>query len=199
MSVTPLASGGTMTSSITVGGRSMPSMRGIEKPHTSASIAATLCPRSASATARLVVTDDLPTPPLPDAIASTRVRESMNGLGAVLVPVVVGVRAATVEALRERGALLVGHDREVDVDVPDAGEGADRVRDPLGDLGPQRAAGDRQRDRDPHAPAVDDDPPHHVEIDDRLVDLGVLDRAQGLDHLGLGGHRGGSGGFPLPA
>ena len=44
----------------------MPSMRGIEKPHTSASTAATRCPRSASATERLVVTDDLPTPPLPD-------------------------------------------------------------------------------------------------------------------------------------
>ena len=57
----------------------MPSMRGIEKPQTSASTAATLCPRCASATARFVVTDDLPTPPLPDAIASTRVRESVNG------------------------------------------------------------------------------------------------------------------------
>ena len=42
---TPLASGGTITSSMTVGGRSMPSMRGIEKPHTSASTAATAWPR----------------------------------------------------------------------------------------------------------------------------------------------------------
>ncbi len=54
-------------------------MRGIEKPQTSASTAATRCPRSASATDRLVVTDDFPTPPLPDEIASTRVRESVNG------------------------------------------------------------------------------------------------------------------------
>ena len=59
----------------------MPSMRGIEKPHTSASTAATAWPRAASATARLVVTDDLPTPPLPDDTAITRVRESVNGLG----------------------------------------------------------------------------------------------------------------------
>jgi D-amino-acid dehydrogenase len=81
VAVTPFASGGTITSLMTVGGRSMPSMRGIEKPHTSASIAATRFPRWASATARLVVTDDLPTPPLPDAIASTPVFESMNGLG----------------------------------------------------------------------------------------------------------------------
>ena len=47
----------------------MPSMRGIEKPQTSASTTATLWPRWASATARFVVTDDLPTPPLPDAIS----------------------------------------------------------------------------------------------------------------------------------
>ena len=105
MSVTPLASGGTITSSITVGGRSMPSMRGIEKPHTSASTAATAEPRCASATARLVVTDDLPTPPLPDAIASTRVFESSERVGAVLVPrppsrVVVRVAAAAVEPRR---------------------------------------------------------------------------------------------------
>ena len=57
----------------------MPSIRGIEKPHTSASTAATRCPAAASAIERFVVTDDLPTPPLPDAIASTRVRVSVNG------------------------------------------------------------------------------------------------------------------------
>ena len=74
----------------------------------------------------------------------------------------------------------------------------DRVGDPLGDLGPQRAAGDGQRDRDADAIAVDRDAPHHVEIDDRLVDLGVLDGPQRVENLGLGGHLGGSGEFPLP-
>ena len=48
-------------------------MRGIEKPHTSASTTATSLPRRARATARLVVTEDLPTPPLPEATSSTRV------------------------------------------------------------------------------------------------------------------------------
>ena len=124
ISVTPLASGGTMTSSITVGGRSMPSMRGIEKPHTSASTAATLWPRCASATARLVVTDDLPTPPLPDAIARTRVRESVNGLA---VRASVDLDAAA-ELLRERLPLLVGHDREIDVDARDPGQRRRRRR-----------------------------------------------------------------------
>ncbi len=57
----------------------MPSIRGMEKPHTSASTAATRWPRSASAIERLVVTDDFPTPPLPEATAMTRVRESVNG------------------------------------------------------------------------------------------------------------------------
>ena len=66
---------------MTSGGFEMPSMRGIEKPHTSASTAATEWPRWASAIARFVVTDDLPTPPLPDAIARMRVFEFVNGFG----------------------------------------------------------------------------------------------------------------------
>ena len=41
-SFTPWAAGGTIRVSITTGGRSMPSIRGIEKPHTSASTAATV-------------------------------------------------------------------------------------------------------------------------------------------------------------
>ena len=78
----PAPMGGTSIESMTAGGCSTPSMRGIEKPHTSASITATFLPRWASATARLVVTDDLPTPPLPDAMSSTRVvlAGSANGM-----------------------------------------------------------------------------------------------------------------------
>src|ERR1044071_8806154 len=80
ISFTPYDVGGTITSPITPGLRSTPNIRGIEKPQTSASIAATRRPRLANATARLVVTDDFPTPPLPDDTASTRVRESVKGL-----------------------------------------------------------------------------------------------------------------------
>ncbi len=93
------------------------------------------------------MTDDLPTPPLPDAIASTRVRESVNGLGRCSwppVPASVVRVPAAVQPGRERGALLVGHDGEVDVDVRDAGERGDRIGDPLGDLAAQRAPGDRR-------------------------------------------------------
>ncbi len=45
----------------------------MEKPHTSASTTATLWPRWARAMERLAVSDDLPTPPLPEAMSSTRV------------------------------------------------------------------------------------------------------------------------------
>ena len=52
---------------------STPSMRGTLKPQMSASSTPTVRPRAASAAARFTVTDDLPTPPLPLAIARTRV------------------------------------------------------------------------------------------------------------------------------
>ncbi len=52
---------------------SIPSRRGTEKPQMSASRIPTTSPRAASATARFTVTDDLPTPPFPEAMASTRV------------------------------------------------------------------------------------------------------------------------------
>ena len=170
----------------------MPSMRGIEKPHTSASTAATLWPRCASATARFVVTDDLPTPPLPDAIASTRVCESVNGLGRCSWPSspCVGVTAA-VELLRPsaaRSSSVMTVRSTSTRSTP--GERDDRVGDPLGDLGPERAAGDRQRDRDPDPVAVDLDAPHHVEIDDRRWISGSSTGPEGVEHLGLGGHCG---------
>ena len=144
-----------------------------------------LVPAPASATARFVVTDDLPTPPLPDDDREHAGVGVEEGVGAVLLTVR-PVRVAALQLLRERGALLVGHHREVDVDVPDARQGHDRVGDPAGDLGPQRAAGDGQRDRDLDRAAVDPDAPDHVQLDDRAVDLGVLDGAQGLEHLSLG-------------
>ena len=50
--------------------------------HHHASTTATEWPRCARAIDRLVVTDDLPTPPLPEAISSTRVFDdgSANGI-----------------------------------------------------------------------------------------------------------------------
>jgi len=56
---------------------SIPSMRGTEKPQMSASMRPTLKPRMARAAAIFTVTEDLPTPPLPEAMASTRVVAGM--------------------------------------------------------------------------------------------------------------------------
>ena len=78
---TPLASGGTIISSMTTGGRSTPNMRGIEKPHTSASTTPTDLPRLDRAMARLVVTELFPTPPLPEAMSSTRVLDPASAKG----------------------------------------------------------------------------------------------------------------------
>ena len=61
---------------------SMPSIRGTEKPAMSASSRPTMKPRVARAAARLTVTDDLPTPPLPDEMATTLVRPGMSVSGA---------------------------------------------------------------------------------------------------------------------
>ena len=80
----PWASGGMMSrSSTTVGFSRTPSIRGIEKPQTSASRRPTVWPRLASIAARLTVVVDLPTPPLPLPMARTVVEESGPAIGAM--------------------------------------------------------------------------------------------------------------------
>ncbi len=66
MTLTLWATGGRIMSFTCVGLEpAMPSRPGIEKPKTSASTMPTRRPRAASATPRLAVSVDLPTPPLP--------------------------------------------------------------------------------------------------------------------------------------
>ena len=60
----------------------IPSMRGIEKPQMSASSTPTVLPTLASAAAKLTVTELLPTPPLPLAIAKMRVLRGICVSGA---------------------------------------------------------------------------------------------------------------------
>ena len=52
-----------------------PSILGMEKPQMSPSTMPTRCPPRRNETARFELTDDLPTPPLPEEIASTLVGE----------------------------------------------------------------------------------------------------------------------------
>ena len=63
---------------------SRPSSRGIENPQMSASRIPTCWPCRARATARLAVTDDLPTPPFPEEIPSTRALEGRLVAGAAV-------------------------------------------------------------------------------------------------------------------
>ena len=157
----------------------------------SASTTPTEWPRAARATARLVVTDDLPTPPLPDEISSGRVFEPgwLNGTGRpVAWPCGCPCACASTVALQPDAqllALVVGHHREVELDARDArraGAAAASTRDC--DLVAQRAAGDGEGDEHRHG-AVG--PPFgaadHAEVDDRAVQLGVLDRPQRVDEL----------------
>ncbi|CNU89097.1 Uncharacterised protein [Mycobacterium tuberculosis] len=82
MTFTWWAIGGRIIDSTWVGRSVVPIIRGIEWPWISASSTPIDRPRTAIAAARLTVTVDFPTPPLPEATAYTRVKESgcANGM-----------------------------------------------------------------------------------------------------------------------
>ncbi len=81
-------------------------------------------------------------------------------------------------------ALLVGHHREVELDVGDAVECGERAAHPILDLTAQRASGDGEGDQDVGgAGVVELRPSEHPEIDDRAVELRILDRSQRFDEL----------------
>ena len=152
---------------------STPSMRGTLKPQMSASSTPTVSPRAASAAARFTVTDDLPTPPLPLATASTRVVDGTS------------VGAASSRALNRARCIAavfcsLRHLAVLDLHRADAGEAAHLRLDVLADLHPQRAAGGGERHRRPSTVAVgaDHDVVDHAEVDDRGVQLGVDDPGQ---------------------
>ena len=90
----------------------------------SASMTPTLSPCAASAAARFAVMEDLPTPPLPEVTAMTRVRES-GGRGDF------ALGATTVELLAQRLLLVLVHDAHLDGDVLDAVEGTHTLGDVL--------------------------------------------------------------------
>jgi hypothetical protein len=91
---------------------------------------------------------------------------------------------AAVELGPHRRSLFVGHDRELEVDAGDAGQRADGPGHAVLDLVAQWAARDREGDQDLR-PAVgaDGNRLHHAEIDDRPMQLRVLDRAKCFDDL----------------
>ena len=208
MSRTPLASGGTITSSMSAGGCWMPSIRGIEKPQTSASTAATRCPRWASAIERLVVIDDLPTPPLPDEIASTRVRASTNGFVRGRAASRSAVAASTtrsgsgggspfrMRATAGSSSSRIGRTSTSTRSTPSTAPAAARIR--ATSWSRMASSGIGQGEGDDHGGAVGGDPLDHPQLDDRPAQLGVVDGPQGLTDGGLDGLGGGWAGATAP-
>ena len=92
-------------------------------------------------------------------------------------------RGVAVQLEAQGFALLVCHDRELEIHRRDTVERHDGIGDPGLDLVAQRTAGDGQRDRDAGDVAVDDCSPHHVEVDDASMQLWIFDGPQGLDEV----------------
>ncbi len=124
MQATPWASGGTIISSITTGGRSTPSMRGMENPHTSASTTATRLPRLGQRDGQVRGHRGL----ADSALAGSDQQHPRPGAGIgegdgpPLGMAVGRLRAGRgsripMELLAQRGALLVGHRAPDDVDA----------------------------------------------------------------------------------
>ena len=89
-----------------------------------------------------------------------------------------------VQTLTKLLAVGVGHHGELEIDAGHAVERSDRLRDASRDLVAQRASGDREGDQDPDpAVVVQVDVAEHPEIDDRSVQLRVLDRTERIDDL----------------
>ena len=112
----------------------IPSRRGTEKPQMSASRRPTTSPRWASATARLTVTDDLPTPPLPEDTARTR---AVAGMSVDDGPVLLRLAPGPVHERAALGGVHLPHD---DLDPAHAGEAPHPGFDIDLELGAQGAA-----------------------------------------------------------
>jgi len=72
---------------------------------------------------------------------------------------------------RQLLALFRGHDAKREGEPPDSGDGAERLVDLALEGVPQRAARDREHDRERDDPVGDLDVPHHVELRDRSLQL----------------------------
>ena len=138
----------------------------------SASSRPTTSPRRARATARFTLTEDLPTPPLPEATASTLVRRREVGRHRP----VLGLEACL---RHERGALALVHDAGADLDARRHPRAPSAGLDVGAQLISKRAGGDREGDLHPHASRLDLDRAHHAELDDVAAELGI-------DHPGRG-------------
>ena len=140
----------------------------------SASRMPTIRPRRASATARLTVTDDLPTPPLPEAMASTRVGGGDRRLGGVLPRLPAGPG-------HHRRPFLGVHGGHCDLDAsapsPATARGPRTSRSIW--LRSGQAAMVSATSTVTSSP-LDRDAAHHAQVDDVVAELGVDRRPAGV-------------------
>ena len=167
MAFTPCRVSGTiLLSSLFVGWPSSPSISGTFGPVMSASSRPTAAPSRASATARFTATVLLPTPPLPDATASTFFTPGSSCSG---------VRGAARRTVAPQVSSTVS--------TP-IGSSAAWTRVSISSLSGQ--AGRRQLDLERDLGAVDHEVPNHVPRDEVAAELRLLHLAQGLHHGGFG-------------
>ena len=195
---TPWASGGTITSSIRPGGCVTPSIRGIEKPQTSASSAATRRPRCRERDGQVGGDRRLPDPAL-----ARRDREHAGvAVGERVDPGPGGRRRRRVDHLqrvRRRLALQDGGDRpqlgvvhvaEVDVDPVDPLDLTRGQHHPAAQLDPGALARQRQGERDHRGAAVDRHALDHAELHHRPPELRLRHAREGRpDVVAVAGHR----------
>ena len=155
----------------------MPSSRGTEKPQMSASSTPTTLPVAASAAARLTVTELLPTPPLPLAMASTRHDNGTSVSGARSRAC---QRALSITSVRS-SEFISPHAMRTSV-TP--GWTPMRVSTSRLMSARQWAAADRQLDADrDDTVGIDIDRWHHAERHDVGAELGIDDRAEHGEHV----------------
>ena len=142
----------------------------------SASSTPTDRPRTAIAAARLTVTLDFPTPPLPDATAYTRVSEFGWAKG------MTGSRASPRNCLRSSVRCSSFITSRLTPHGTSAGDVSDRLADALADLGLLRATGGGgQVNRYVHATAA-------LDVNTLTIPSSVIGAPQfGVDHLAQGG------------
>ena len=133
-------------------------------------------PSRSNAAARFTESVDLPTPPLPLAIASTRVEAPTE------IPF---ERPSTLPRsfCVEGRALLRAHHVELERDGLDSGQRQEVLAHLVLEARAKRAAGDGQGDRDGDVAALDANLAHHVELGDGPLQLGVDDLAERLGDL----------------
>ncbi len=122
------------------------------------------------------MTDDLPTPPLPDATASTRVRAVGNGFSRW--PPAPGGWSRLTSAFCSASVMTA---RSMATES-NPGTVARAACHPVAELGPAGVLLGREGNRDPEHVVVDRDRLHHLEVDDGAVQLRVLHRLESLQN-----------------